>query len=550
MITLVTVVLSVVVGGMANEKSSRATLVALFYFTCAIVSSTMETGEANDIFNFAFPSTDGIKPLHLGWQTDDAPNVYSSWATSMSGFMSQTARLPHGKLQDSASYLLARQGIASREWKDFKMVSKFKVNGENGDAGVVFRYQGRSSYMAFSMSRKISSCQLIAVEQWSSTVVATSLKSACSLNTGVAYTVTVETHGPRVKVILQDSTVIFDVFHVEGNRFGGTFGFFTTGAALPLFESIIVQESSLKVLKDLANTNFPSSPLVSGSEVSYKLELDSCTQHDNIVEPQGAIPVYVQSSDLSVLSVPQDPVFVNCNMTKGTVALKAVGLGKATISHSLNPMHGNEPANKLVAAPVSHDVRVLSAVIEAVGKPRFEIRGGTIYLEWDAPTKLNNGGFVQGHLLGYSIVRRSGTERVVYGGKGYVSSHFTDTDVTAGTTYTYEVVCMAAAGNSLPSVPLRDVNITMTSPASPPIGILKRAGGSATIAWNPPEDTGGVGLMPMTDQISTYSISMSPTGNESSVTEVPSTPGETSSALENGFLFSKSMIGGGLVKCE
>ena len=93
MITLVTVVLSVVVGGMANEKSSRATLVALFYFTCAIVSSTMETGEANDIFNFAFPSTDGIKPLHLGWQTDDAPNVYSSWATSMSGFMSQTARL-------------------------------------------------------------------------------------------------------------------------------------------------------------------------------------------------------------------------------------------------------------------------------------------------------------------------------------------------------------------------------------------------------------------------------------------------------------------------
>ena len=68
-----------------------------------------KAGNPNEIWSLEFPSTNGIDAVHLGWQIDDAPNVYSSWSTSMTGFMSQTAHLPNGRIQDSASVLLAQQ---------------------------------------------------------------------------------------------------------------------------------------------------------------------------------------------------------------------------------------------------------------------------------------------------------------------------------------------------------------------------------------------------------------------------------------------------------
>ena len=504
-------------------------------------------------FEYVFPSTNNVSPKDIGWVVVDEAGVESDWKTYDSS-MKQTADLspaPH----EGGTVIYAKQAgndQVQKLAKDFKLTVAFAVSGEEGNAGIVFRYHDQSSYLRVFASRKIARCILDGVDGSDHYNIATSMKTICNLELNVKYEFIVETNGPRIKVFMkhkETSTIIriFDVLNVGKNDQGGLLGLYSSTKAYPSFESVRVEDTALAVLQ----TPSVESDLltVGGLGMEYRLNIEGCHYFENAdgavgYEPRGDLLVYLSSTDASIISV--DPqVLVTCGQNT-TVRVLPLAIGGANIVHALSPHGGGDKSTAFVAPAVELSLRVQNTAATKVSALSFDGKtrtGGHVKITWSAPNQLTNGGSSAGHIVGYQILRQQAGKMSTIGGVGYTELFFHDNDVLSDTEYTYTVICLTDTGRSVPSDPLTVKTSPMSSPTSPKVAVIHNFGGAATIAWDAPDDTGGFPLMPMTDQKSTFTITVENRLNASEKFIVDTTPSATSALLEHGYPYSSKVVG-------
>lgn len=148
----------------------------------------------------------------------------------------------------------------------------------------------------------------------------------------------------------------------------------------------------------------------------------------------------------------------------------------------------------------------------------------SVTLKWAPPA--SNGGAV---ITGYRVYRgsRSGTE-TIYAYLGVVTT-FTDTAVTSGTTYFYQVSAVNLVGEG-PRSAERAVTpgAVATVPGAPVIGSTTPGNGWVAVDWAPPSSDGGAA-------ITSYVVRVSPGGATCTTTGTPSC---TIGGLTNGTAYS------------
>ena len=147
-----------------------------------------------------------------------------------------------------------------------------------------------------------------------------------------------------------------------------------------------------------------------------------------------------------------------------------------------------------------------------------------VVLDWTAPS--NNGG---SPIIGYNILRgtTSGSETLLTSVGSTLT--FTDTGLTNGTTYYYEIQAVNAVGDSVAS---NELSATPTAPATAPAApnLTSATGGNAQVVldWTAPSNNGG-------SPIIGYNIFRGTTpGSETPLTSVGSILTFTDTGLTNG----------------
>ena len=171
-----------------------------------------------------------------GWQIVDQGNWYlpSRWSVS-DGMLTQTSNIYRWQWREGIARLgtliVCREGTA---WTDYDVALSLRSQ-DDGDLGVVFRYQDANNYYRFSWNSQRGYRRLVRCQNGRFTELA---HDAVRYEEGQTYQVAIKAHGPLLEVRVDDE-VVFSV--VDQQLSSGTIGLYSCQNRGSLFDNIMVQ---------------------------------------------------------------------------------------------------------------------------------------------------------------------------------------------------------------------------------------------------------------------------------------------------------------------
>jgi fibronectin type 3 domain-containing protein len=165
----------------------------------------------------------------------------------------------------------------------------------------------------------------------------------------------------------------------------------------------------------------------------------------------------------------------------------AVSAG-STYFYDVAAVNGSGPGAK--SAEMS--AAVPAATITVPGAPTgltASTSVGSVVLSWKAPS--STGGSA---ITSYNVYRGTATGAETLKASGVTTTSYTDTTVTGGTKYFYEVTAVNAKGESARSSELSATPPVVTAPGAP-VGVTATGGtGSVSLSWGAPSNNGGAAI--------------------------------------------------------